>query len=131
MLRIDNLSRRDFLKSAAATSGAFVLGAKLAPGRKALAAAIAGEDAFARHGLWPTMAWFASLLVLSSLIGFILALCLFLFAFMRIRAGLNHLKAAIYTASGIALMCFMAWTLNRDFPPGLLQEFVNLPWPLT
>ena len=33
--------------------------------------------------------------------------------------------------SGIAFMCLMAWILNRDFPPGLLQEFVELPWPLT
>ena len=25
----------------------------------------------------------------------------------------------------------MAGLLNRDFPPGLLQEYVDLPWPLT
>ncbi|MEO1551275.1 MAG: tripartite tricarboxylate transporter permease, partial [Pseudomonadota bacterium] len=32
------------------------------------------------HGLWPTLAWFAGLLVLTSLLGFILALAIFLFA---------------------------------------------------
>ena len=31
---------------------------------------------------------------------------------------------------GIALICFMAGSLHRDFPPGLLQAFVELPWPL-
>lgn len=90
-----------------------------------------GEDAEARHSLWSTLAWFASLLVLTALIGFILALCIFLFSFMRFRAGLSYLMTAVYAAGGIILMCFMAWILNRDFPPGLLQEFFDLPWPLT
>ena len=32
---------------------------------------------------------------------------------------------------GIAFMLGMAWLLNRDFPPGLLQEYADLPWPFT
>ncbi len=83
------------------------------------------------HGLWSTLAWFAGLLVLTSLIGFILALGIFLFAFIRLRAGKNLLFAAAYTAAGICFMCLMAGLLNRDFPPGLLQSFIDLPWPLT
>lgn len=90
-----------------------------------------GEDADATHGLWPTLAWFASLLVLTSLLGFILALTIFLFAFMIIRARVGMVFAAAYTAAGIAFICAMAWLLNRDFPPGLLQEFFTLPWPFT
>jgi len=39
MLKIENLSRRDFIKSAAVSGGAFVLGAKLTASRKAFAAA--------------------------------------------------------------------------------------------
>ena len=89
-----------------------------------------GEDANAVHGLWSTLAWFAGLLVLTSLFGFILALALFLFSFMKLRAGLSSAMAAGYTAAGLAFMCFMAWLLNRDFPPGLLQGYVDLPWPL-
>lgn len=90
-----------------------------------------GEDASAPHGLWATLAWFASLLVLSSLLGFILALVIFLIAFFRVRAGLSWLKTLLLTAVGVGFMCFMAGILNRDFPPGLLQEFVKLPWPLS
>ena len=90
-----------------------------------------GEDAEATHSLWSTLGWFAGLLVLTSLLGFILALALFLFAFMRVRAGVSTAFAALYTAAGIAFMLGMAWLLNRDFPPGLLQEYVDLPWPLT
>ena len=83
------------------------------------------------HGLWATLAWFAGLLVLSALLGFILALGIFLFAFMRLRAGRSFGFAALYTAAGIGFMCVMAGLLNRDFPQGLLQSYVDLPWPLT
>jgi len=83
------------------------------------------------HGLWSTLAWFAGLLLLTSLLGFILALAVFLLTFIKIRAGRSWGFAAAYTTAGLAFMCFMAWMLNRDFPPGLLQEFVKLPWPLT
>ena len=90
-----------------------------------------GEDADNRFALWPTLSWFAALLLATSLLGFILALCGFLLAFFRLRAGLAWARSILLTAIGVAFMCFMAWLLNRDFPPGLLQHFVDLPWPLT
>lgn len=90
-----------------------------------------GEDSEAPHGLWPTLAWFAFLLVLSSLIGFVLALSVFFVAFLRIRARVSWAMTLFFSAAGIGLICFLAGTLHRDFPPGLLQEFVKLPWPLT
>lgn len=83
------------------------------------------------HGLWSTLAWFAGLLILTALVGFILALAVFLFSFIKIRANRSWAFAAAYTAAGIAFICFMAGLLNRDFPPGLLQSFFDLPWPLT
>ena len=83
------------------------------------------------HGLWATLAWFAGLLVLTMLVGFILALAAFLLAFIRFRSGRGWGFAAAYTAAGITFMCFMAGLLNRDFPPGLLQSLIKLPWPLT
>ena len=83
------------------------------------------------YGLWSTLAWFGGLLVLTALLGFILALGIFLFAFIKLRAGRSIGFAAAYTALGIAFMCAMAGLLNRDFPPGLFQSFVDLPWPLT
>jgi len=90
-----------------------------------------GHDGTADHGLWATLAWFAGLLVLSSLLGFILALGIFFLAFFKLRARLHWPKTLFLSAAGIAFICAMAWTLNRDFPPGLLQAFFKLPWPLT
>ena len=90
-----------------------------------------GEDAEAPHGLWGTLAWLAALLVLTALLGFVLALALFLLTFFRVRAGLGWAATLGLTAAGVAFICFLAGILNRDFPPGLLQSFVDLPWPLT
>jgi len=82
-------------------------------------------------GLWSTLAWFGALLLGTAFVGFILALAVFLVAFIRFRAQKSWIFAVFYAAAGIAFICAMAWTLNRDFPPGLLQQFSNLPWPLT
>ncbi len=91
---------------------------------------VAGDDAEAPYGLWGTLAWFVGLIAGTYLFGFILALLGFLVAFLRVRAQAPWPKTLILTAAGIALMCVMAGALNRDFPPGLLQDAVDLPWPL-
>lgn len=91
---------------------------------------IAGEDADAPYGLWSTLAWFVALIAGTAVVGFILALLGFLVAFFRIRAQASWSKTLILTAAGISLMCFMAGILNRDFPPGLLQSAIDLPWPI-
>ena len=51
--------------------------------------------------------------------------------FLRLRAGLRWISALVYAAIGVAFMMGMAWLLNRDFPPGLLQSYYDLPWPFT
>lgn len=90
----------------------------------------AGEDADSPYGLWSTLAWFAGLIAATFFVGFILALIGFLTAFLRVRAQAGWGKTLLLSACGIALMCVMAGALNRDFPPGLLQDMVDLPWPL-
>ena len=91
----------------------------------------ADPDSANQYGLWPTLAWFALLLGLTSLLGFILALCLFLVSFLRLRADKSWAFSIIYTVAALALMCTMAMLLNRDFPPGVLQHYFTLPWPLS
>ena len=91
---------------------------------------VSGDDSEAPYGLWGTLAWFASLIIATFFVGFILALVGFLIAFLRTRAGASWPKTLLLTAIGIGFMCFMAGVLNRDFPPGLLQGAVDLPWPL-
>ena len=63
-----------------------------------------GEDIEAPHMLWSTQVWFAGLLVLASLFGFVIALAIFLVAFLRVRAGLGWLRTLMFSALGIAFM---------------------------
>ena len=84
-----------------------------------------------QFGLWSTLRWFAGLLILTSLIGFVLALALFLVSFFRIRAAISWAQTWLLSAVAIGFICFMASVLNRDFPPGLLQHYMVLPWPFT
>ena len=90
----------------------------------------AGEDAEAPYGLWGTLAWFAGLIIGTYFVGFILALVAFFLSFFRIRAGASWGLTVVLTLAGLSLICVMAGALNRDFPPGLLQDAVDLPWPL-
>jgi TctA family transporter len=89
-----------------------------------------GADAALPYGLWSTLGWFAFLLVASLLFGFIIGLALFLVLFFHRRARETPLMAAIYALCGVAAMIGFAWVLGRDFPPGLLQAYTDLPWPL-
>lgn len=89
-----------------------------------------GEDSQAPHGLWTTLGWFVGLLAMSALVGFVIALTLFFLAFFRVRGRLPWWRCALLTACGVGFIVFLASTLGRDFPPGLLQELVRLPWPL-
>jgi TctA family transporter len=90
-----------------------------------------GADAEAPQGLWRTLAWFLGLLILTGLFGFVIALAAFFVGFFRLRAGVSWLWTLIYAAIGLGFICFLASILGRDFPPGLLQEYFDLPWPFT
>lgn len=90
----------------------------------------AGEDAEAPHGLTATLLWFGGLLLLSALFGFVIALAVFFLAFLRVRAACSWPRAMLLSAAGIVFMTVMAGLLNREFPSGLLQTLVALPWPL-
>ncbi len=90
-----------------------------------------GEDAKAPAGLWQSLAWFISLLVLTGLFGFVIALALFFVLFLRLRESLPWKNIIIMAVAGLGFLIFLAGVLNRDFPPGILQHYVELPWPLS
>jgi hypothetical protein len=89
-----------------------------------------GPETGAVYGLWPTLGWFMFLLALTALFGFIIALTLFFITFLLLRAQASLPRTLILTVAGVGAIIFMASVLNREFPPGLLQDYVELPWPL-
>jgi hypothetical protein len=36
----------------------------------------------------------------------------------------------VLTASGVGLISTISWFMVLNFPPGLLQRYFDLPWPL-
>ncbi len=90
---------------------------------------VAGEDADAPYSLLSTLFWPLLLLGLTYIFGFIIALGFFLISFMQIRAKLSLLHSILYSICGILMMIGLAYSLKRNFPSGLLQEHIQLPWP--
>jgi putative tricarboxylic transport membrane protein len=90
-----------------------------------------GSEAAAPHGLWWTLSWFLGLLVMTFIFGLVIALCVFMLSFFRIRGGLGWAASTLYMAGGVGFILFLAGVLGRDFPPGLLQSYFDLPWPFT
>jgi TctA family transporter len=82
------------------------------------------------RSIWPAAAWFLLLFVLTALLGFIVAITLFMLAFLRQQARVRPWIAVLYTALSIAFMGMLGHFLALDFPGGLLQSHVELPWPL-
>lgn len=80
--------------------------------------------------IWPSAAWFLLLFVMTALAGFILAMTLFMLTFLSARARTRWWVALLYTALSIAFMVTLGHFLHLDFPGGLLQRMVELPWPL-
>lgn len=80
--------------------------------------------------LWATIGWFIALLAGTALVGFIISLAIFLLCFFAVRADLKWPRTVFMSVCGVCFMIFMGWILNREFPSGLLQFYIALPWPL-
>jgi putative tricarboxylic transport membrane protein len=93
-----------------------------------LAARVSGEHD--GTSVWPSVGWFAFLFGSTALVGFILALIVFITSFLVTRTSLGWVRSLIYTALCIAFMVTLGHYLTLNFPAGLLQHAVEMPWPL-
>jgi putative tricarboxylic transport membrane protein len=75
--------------------------------------------------------WFVSLIAVGYVVGFFLAIGLFIASFLKLRTALSPLRIALLTACGLGMLAFMGHMLHLDYPRGLLQYSVRLPWPLS
>lgn len=79
---------------------------------------------------WSSFAWFAALFALAALVGYILAVAIFFLVFLRKRASRGWAMSIAFTIAMLAAVLVLGHALNLDFPRGLLQGYVELPWPL-
>jgi TctA family transporter len=80
--------------------------------------------------VWPQVGWFALLFALTGMFGFFIAITLYTPVFLLARTSLGVTRSLLYTACVVGFMLGMGYMLVLDFPPGLLQRFIELPWPL-
>jgi hypothetical protein len=80
--------------------------------------------------MWQALSWFVGLLAGTAAVGFMIAITVFCLAFLRMRARAAWTTTVLLSAAAVAIILTLAYFLNRDFPPGLLQAYVDLPWPL-
>ena len=82
------------------------------------------------RSLWSGAFWIALLVALTALVGFFLAMLAFFLIYLPVRARTGPIKTLVLTAGAAAFVLVLANALNLNFPYGLLQDMVRLPWPL-
>lgn len=88
------------------------------------------SDPIVQGSVWAGLAWIAGLIFLSTLIGFFLAMIVFVVGFLVFRAKASPLQALGMTGGMAAFLATIAQMISLNFPAGLLQEKVDLPWPM-
>jgi TctA family transporter len=74
--------------------------------------------------------WFAGFIVGVALVGYLIALLFFFALFLRLKARSSWLQTVVLTASAGGFMVVLGWVMVLDYPRGLLQDLIELPWPI-
>ncbi|BBM88573.1 hypothetical protein COTS27_00254 [Spirochaetota bacterium] len=80
--------------------------------------------------IFQTYLWFVLLMGLTLAVGFFMGCLMFLLIYFPVRARTQLLRTVVLSGCAIGLITTLAWLLNRELPPGILQYYVELPWPL-
>ncbi|MCC7427947.1 MAG: tripartite tricarboxylate transporter permease [Alphaproteobacteria bacterium] len=84
-----------------------------------------GYQASLQHYIW----WMLGFLAMVLLFGFMIALVAFFLAFLRAKSTASWSSIGIMTASMAAVMMLISHVMVLYLPGGLLQQWVDLPWP--
>ena len=80
--------------------------------------------------LFKSFSWILLLVFLNTLFGFVISIFVFFIVIMKNKTNLPNRKIIIISISALAFMLMLSHFMVLDFPPGLLQYFMKLPWPL-
>ena len=79
---------------------------------------------------WLPIFWFISPLLLSIFIGFYISIGLFVIIFLIKIAKVNLRKSIIGGIGVWIVLALISHFMVMDFPPGIIQSFIELPWPI-
>ena len=88
-----------------------------------------GEDAEKRLGEVHYIGWLVGLLLGAAVIGFVFSVAAFLFLFLRIKANVSYAGCAFGALVFVALLAVLGYFLALEYPLGILQDYVPMPWP--
>jgi putative tricarboxylic transport membrane protein len=77
------------------------------------------------------LGWMVALLAAAALLGFVIAVALFIFTFIRYEARGSYTLSILASLAFLLLLAVFGQALVLEYPVGLLQEYVPLPWPFT
>ncbi|MBO6892622.1 MAG: tripartite tricarboxylate transporter permease [Roseibium sp.] len=72
----------------------------------------------------------AGMLLLAALVGFVLGIATFIFLFLWLRANVAWWKALLGAGGFVLFLGVLSNQLTLQYPTGLLQSWITLPWPL-
>ena len=73
--------------------------------------------------------WLMGLLACSALIGFVFAVAAFIFIFLKVKARSSIIASAAGAAAFVSLLGVLGNLLVLEYPAGILQDYVPMPWP--
>jgi putative tricarboxylic transport membrane protein len=82
------------------------------------------------HGDLHFQGWILGLLAAIALVGFILGILIYITAFLRVKAGVRWHWSIAGALATVAVMSLFGQLFVLQYPAGLLQSVVDLPWPL-
>jgi hypothetical protein len=81
------------------------------------------------HSMWHYQGWMLGLLAATALVGFVLGIFAFISVFLRVKAQVAWHKAALAASGAVVALSVLSHILVLDYPEGILQRLVSMPWP--
>ena len=73
--------------------------------------------------------WILGLLGATAVFGFVLGIFVYLCTFLRVKAQVTWARAALGASGAVIVLTVLSHFLVLDYPRGLLQALVGMPWP--
>ena len=91
--------------------------------------ALTQKIGYDKLGSYKSLAWIYGLVFGTFLFGYVIAISTFFLLFTNAKTDAGWLLKGIVSVCGVVGICTLAFFMNLDFPWGLLQQVVKLPWP--
>lgn len=79
--------------------------------------------------VWHYQGWMLGLIAASALFGFVLGVFAYITVFLHVKARVMWPKAALAASSAVLALSVLSYVLVLDYPEGVLQRLVAMPWP--